>query len=55
MKGSRYSRGQSSTEYLIVTLFAILLLINGDPSPLEMFFDAIKQAYQHFTNAMSMP
>lgn len=50
-----YQRGQSTIEYVIVLVFAVLVLINGDPSPLEMFFDALKEAYQRFTNAMSMP
>jgi uncharacterized protein (UPF0333 family) len=45
--------GQISIEYLLILVFVVLLLIHGDPSPLGQFFDAIKDAYQRFTFAMS--
>lgn len=47
------TRGQISIEYLLILVFVVLLLIHGDPSPLGEFFDAIKDAYQRFTFAMS--
>jgi hypothetical protein len=48
-------RGQSTIEYLIVTVLVVLVLINGNPSPYERFFDAIKEAYAKFSYAMSQP
>jgi uncharacterized protein (UPF0333 family) len=46
-------RGQSSVEYLLVLALVVVFLINGNPSPLQQFFDAVKGAYQRFTYAMS--
>jgi Flp pilus assembly pilin Flp len=46
-------RGQSSVEYLIVLALVVMVLVNGNPSPLQQFFDAIKGAYQKFSYAMS--
>lgn len=46
-------RGQSSVEYLIVLALVVMVLVNGNPSPLQQFFDAIKGAYQRFSYAMS--
>jgi len=46
-------RGQSSVEYLLILALVVVFLINGDPSPLQQFFDAVKGAYQRFTYAMS--
>ena len=51
-RGSR-ARGQSSIEYLIVLALVVMVLVNGNPSPLQQFFDAIKGAYQKFSYAMS--
>jgi uncharacterized protein (UPF0333 family) len=45
--------GQISVEYVLILVLVVLLLINGDPSPVERFFDAIKGAYARFTYAMS--
>jgi Flp pilus assembly pilin Flp len=50
--GSR-TRGQSSIEYLIIVALVVMVLVNGNPSPLQQFFDAIKGAYQKFSYAMS--
>jgi uncharacterized protein (UPF0333 family) len=50
----RRIRGQSSVEYLIILAVVVLVLVNGNPSPLQQFFDAMKGAYQRFTYAMSV-
>ena len=47
------SHGQVAVEYILILVLVVLLLINGDPSPLERVFDAIKEAYERFTYAMS--
>jgi Flp pilus assembly pilin Flp len=47
------STGQSSVEYLIIVALVVMVLVNGNPSPLQQFFDAVKNAYQRFTYAMS--
>jgi Flp pilus assembly pilin Flp len=46
-------RGQSSIEYIVVLALVVMVLVNGNPSPLQQFFDAMKGAYQKFTYAMS--
>jgi uncharacterized protein (UPF0333 family) len=46
-------KGQISVEYIVILVLVVLVLINGDPSPIERFFDAIKEAYERFTYAMS--
>jgi Flp pilus assembly pilin Flp len=46
-------RGQSSVEYVIILALVVMVLVNGNPSPLQQFFDAVKNAYQRFTYAMS--
>ncbi len=51
----RRRRGQSTVEYLIISVLVIVLLLNGNPSPVERFFDAIKTAYARFSHAMSLP
>lgn len=51
----RAQRGQSTIEYLVITLLVVIVLINGNPSPIERFFDAIKEAYAKFSYAMSQP
>jgi hypothetical protein len=48
-------RGQSTVEYIIITVLVVIVLVNGNPSPLERFFDAIKEAYARFSYAMSQP
>jgi Flp pilus assembly pilin Flp len=48
-----HCRGQVAVEYIVILVLVALLLINGDPSPIERFFDAIKTAYANFTFAMS--
>jgi Flp pilus assembly pilin Flp len=45
--------GQSSVEYLIILALVVMVLVNGNPSPLQQFFDSVKNAYQRFTYAMS--
>jgi hypothetical protein len=54
-RSSDKRRGQSSVEYLIIGALLLVLLINGNPSPIERFFDAMKTAYQRFSSAMSVP
>jgi hypothetical protein len=49
------NRGQSTVEYLVIGALLLVLLINGNPSPIERFFDAMKTAYQRFSHAMSVP
>ena len=51
----RLQSGQISIEYLVIFVLVVLVLINGNPSPLERFFDAIKLAYAKFSYAMSLP
>ena len=48
-------RGQSTVEYLIIGVLLLVLLINGNPSPIERFFDAMKTAYQRFSHSISLP
>ncbi len=59
MKRSRarraLERGQSTIEYLIISVLVVIVLINGNPSPVERFFTAIKEAYARFSYAMSQP
>jgi len=51
----RQQSGAVSIEYLVIFILVVLVLINGNPSPLERFFDAIKLAYAKFSYAMSLP
>jgi Flp pilus assembly pilin Flp len=51
----RRQSGGASVEYLLIAALVIVVLINGDPSPLERFFDAMKTAYARFSHAMSLP
>jgi hypothetical protein len=47
-------RGQSSTEYVIVTMFAVLVLVQGgDSSPVNQLAAAMKDAYRGFAYAIS--
>jgi hypothetical protein len=50
-----FQRGQSTVEYLIISVLVVIVLINGNPSPVERFFTAIKEAYARFSYAMSQP
>ena len=52
-RGRPRARGQSSVEYLIIVALVVMVLVNGNPSPLQQFFDAVKNAYQRFTYALS--
>jgi uncharacterized protein (UPF0333 family) len=47
-------RGSISAEYLIILSVVVIVLFNGEPSPLEQIVDAFKDAYARFTNAMSV-
>jgi len=51
----RMQAGATSIEYLVISVLVVLVLINGNPSPLERFFDAMKTAYAKFSYAMSLP
>jgi hypothetical protein len=51
----RKQAGSIHVEYLVIFVLVVLVLINGDPSPLERFCDAIKLAYAKFCYAMSLP
>lgn len=47
--------GQGMTEYLLVGSLIGLVLVLGDPSPLETLVRAIQQAYGRYTMALSLP
>jgi Flp pilus assembly pilin Flp len=47
--------GQVAVEYLLVLALVSIALINGNPSPIEEFFDAIKRSYGAFTYAVATP
>lgn len=48
--GRRRMRGQSIVEYVVVTAFAVLILIEGgNSSPVQQVVGAMKRAYQGFT------
>jgi Flp pilus assembly pilin Flp len=51
----RVQAGATSVEYLVISVLVVIVLINGNPSPLERFFDAMKTAYAKFSYAMSLP
>lgn len=47
------ARGQSTVEYIVVTSFAVLILIEGgNSSPVQQVVGAIKQVYRGFTFAL---
>jgi len=47
-------RGQSSVEYIVVTAFGILILIEGgDSAPVAEVVMALKNAYRGFAYAIS--
>lgn len=47
--------GQSSVEYLVVTVLLALALLSGAPSPLEALFRALSDGYQKFSYSISRP
>ncbi len=51
----RRSGGQAMTEYTVVLLFAVVVLILSslDPSPLQALVDALKSAYSAFSYVIS--
>lgn len=52
--GPGRQRGQSSVEYIVVTAFGILILIEGgDSAPVAEVVTALKNAYQGFAYAIS--
>ena len=55
--GSQRSRsaGQAMTEYLILGMLIAIVLVIGEPSPLEELFRAIQSHYGRFTMALSLP
>ncbi|HTH40238.1 MAG TPA: hypothetical protein VL968_05570 [Rhodocyclaceae bacterium] len=47
-------RGQSTVEYIVVTAFGILVLIEGgDSAPVAAVMTALKDAYRGFAYAIS--
>ncbi len=54
MRQKRRMLGQSMVEYTIVTVFAVLILIEGaDSSAIQSVVHAMKEAYAGFTYATS--
>jgi hypothetical protein len=50
----RRLRGQSTVEYVVVTAFAVLVLIEGgNSSVVQSVIEAVKNAYRGFTYALS--
>jgi len=45
--------GQSFTEYVLVTMCAVLILTQGNPGALDKLFGAMKTAYQGYFYAIS--
>lgn len=52
---SRRQRGQAMTEYTVVLVFVVVILIVSsiDPSPLQALVDALKSAYTAFSYVIS--
>lgn len=46
-------RGQSYTEYIVIVFFGILVLTQGNPSPISRLISAMKNWYQGYYYAMS--
>lgn len=46
-------RGQSIIEYLILVMFAMLLLTIGNPSPIQALMTAIRDYYGGYSYAIS--
>lgn len=49
------SRGQSSSEYLLITALVAIAMALGSPSPLARLLDAVSSQYARFTYAISLP
>nr|WP_315402275.1 hypothetical protein [uncultured Duganella sp.] len=51
----RRQRGQAMTEYTVVLVFVVVILIASavDPSPLQALVDALKSAYTAFSYVIS--
>lgn len=51
----RRQRGQAMTEYTVVLVFVVALLIVSsiDPSPVQALVDALKSAYTAFSYVIS--
>lgn len=47
--------GQALPEYLMLGLLIAIVLVIGEPSPLEELFRAIQSHYGRFTMALSLP
>lgn len=50
-------RGQSFVEYMVVTIFAVLLLVgspDGSPSAIGLLVSAVKKFYTDYTFALSI-
>lgn len=47
--------GQSMTEYLTLAMLIGIVLVVGEPSPLEELIRAVQAAYGRYTMALSLP
>ena len=47
--------GQSMTEYLTRAMLIGIVLVVGEPSPLEELIRAVQAAYGRYTMALSLP
>ena len=52
---NRVQCGQAMPEYLVLSLLIAIVLVIGEPSPLEQLFQAIQSHYGRFTMALSLP
>ncbi len=50
-----FNSGQAMTEYLILGMLIAIVLVVGEPSPLEQLIRAIQAHYGRFTLALSLP
>ncbi|MDO8962104.1 MAG: hypothetical protein Q7V02_08385 [Methylophilus sp.] len=58
MKQIRHQTGQSSTEYLVVSLVTLMLLGVGSGeggSVITFFLDAIRTGFERFSGFLSLP
>lgn len=53
-RSCRWQRGQSFIEYMLVVALAVLVLISGNPSPVQMLVNAIHEHFTHYSFAMSI-
>lgn len=54
----RQTRGQAMTEYIVVILLCMVLLIAataGNPSPVQQLVQALKTFWTHFSYMISLP